>query len=484
MKFSSLIFVNNFSFKIGGIVVLFLATNVTNLYAQVALIPTIVLEKDTGRTYTVKERMSFYNVNGMSLVAFERGKIIQNESFGFSKVNKNEKLRPNTRFQVASISKAITALGVLKLAEIYQLDLDIDINHYLKSWKIPNNENTKENKVSIRSLLNHTAGINVEGFEGYLKSQNIPSLLDILNGKGITPKIEVVTKPQTKFSYSGGGYVILAKLIEDISGKLFEEYMQKNIFQPLKMKNSSFHQYQNKNHSFGYDQDGVMVEGGWKIMPELAPNGLWTTANDLALFCIAIQNIFNGKKGILSKKSIDQMLQKSPFMDYGLGLGLKMDAKNQYFFHAGQNPGGFTGVIIGNLEKQNGLVVLTNSEDSHLLREIINGYAKTNNLGFVRGLAAPQEVVKTIALNQEELSDFVGKYQNNKQKELEVEIVKNGDGSLSMKYLYNGYTAIIHPISYDIFYEIYTGLEITFTRSKETNKIISVERRGIIYNLK
>jgi CubicO group peptidase (beta-lactamase class C family) len=449
---------------------------------QEGLIPSIVLEKDTGKTYKVEKRMAFYKVQGLSIVAFENGKITQSKHFGLAKADRNETVTLNTRFQVASISKTITSLGVLKLTEMYQLDLDKDINQYLKSWKIPDYENTTESKVSIRSLLNHTAGINVEGFEGYFQTQKIPTLLEVLNGSGTSPKIEVVIKPQTKFSYSGGGYVILAKLIEDVSGKSFEEFMQKTIFQPLQMKNSSFHQFPTQNYSFGYDQDGVMVASGWKIMPELAPNGLWTTAHDLALFCMSIQNAYEGKKkGVVSKKWIDQLLQKSTYMDYGLGVGLKMDNENQYFFHAGQNSGGYTGVIISNLKRQNGLVVLTNSEDNHLLREIVNGYAKANNLGFAKGLTGPQEVVKTINLSEQELTEYEGTYHNEAQKELEVSMIKNNDNSLSMNYLYNGYTAILHPIKKDTFYEIYTGLEITFTRNASTNRIETVERRGKMF---
>lgn len=446
------------------------------------LIPSIVLEKDTGKIYTIDERTSFYHVQGLSIVAFEKEKITWSKTFGLAKSDKNEQVTPNTRFQVASISKAATALGILILAEMYRLDLDADVNRYLKTWKIPEGPNTAENKVSIRGLLNHTAGVNIDGFRGYLQSQKIPTILDVLNGKGNTPKIEVVTKPSSGFSYSGGGYVILVKLIEDVSGGSFEDFMQQFVFKPLKMKNSSFNQYPLQNHSFGYDQDGVMAEGGWMIMPELAADGLWTTANDLALFCMAIQRGYNGnKKAILSKKWIDQMLQKSPFMDYGLGVGVKMDKENQYFFHTGQNPGGYCGVIIGDLKNQKGLVILTNSEDTHLLREIINAYAKTNDLGYARGLAGPQEVVKTIKLTEDQLSEFEGKYTNDSQKELEVNITRTKERTLAMNYLYNGYTAILHPIAKDVFFEIFTGLEIRFARNPSTNKIQSVERRGKLF---
>jgi CubicO group peptidase (beta-lactamase class C family) len=444
-----------------------------------SLIPSIILEKDSGKAYSIAERMTFYHVQGLSIVAFEKNKITWQKVFGLAKVNKNEKVTHKTRFQVASISKTVTALGVLKLADRYHLDIDTDVNQYLKTWRVPENQYTIENKVTIRGLLNHTAGINIEGFLGYAPAQKIPTIQDILEGKGATPKIEVVVKPNTTFSYSGGGYLILVKLIEDISGMSFENFIHQNVFVPLKMRNSSFYQYSQQNQSYGYDQDGLMAEYGWRNMPELAPNGLWTTAEDLALFCMGIQAGFEGKKNaILSQKWIKQMLEKSAFMDYGLGLGVKMDDTNHYFFHAGQNPGGYCGIVIGDLKKRKGLVVLTNSEDNHLLREIINGYAKSNGMGFAKGFAGPQEIIKTITLSEKEWSEFEGKYQNDIQKELEVNINKSKDNSLIMNYLHNGYNAFLHPISKDTFYEIFTGLEINFFRNSSTNQIEGVERRG------
>jgi CubicO group peptidase (beta-lactamase class C family) len=443
------------------------------------LIPSIVLEKDTGKTYAVNARMNFYKVQGLNMVVFEKNKVKANKVWGWADATTKENITKNTRFQVASISKTITALGVLKLVELHHLDLDTDVNQYLKTWKIPDNQHTADNKVTIRGLLNHTAGINIDGFGGYPISKPIPTIQEILEGKGATAKIEVLAKPNTAFNYSGGGYLILVKLIEDITGKSFEDFMQQNVLVPLKMKHSSFLQIPQQNRSKGYDQDGIVAEGGWRIMPELAPNGLWTTAQDLALFCTALQKAYDGKQNaILSKKWISQMLQKSAYMDYGLGLGLKIDGENQYFFHAGQNPGGYCGIIICNLKKQNGLVILTNSEDNHLLREIVNGYTKVHNMGYARGLAGPQEVVKTITLNDTHRAEYEGTYQNDSQKELAVTIAKTNDSSLAMHYSHNGYTAILHPIGKDVFYEIFTGLTIKFSRNPTNQQIQGVERRG------
>ena len=91
------------------------------------------------------------------------------------------------------------------------MDLDTDVNVYLKSWKLPANEIMAGTKVTIRELLTHTAGLTVHGFAGYASDAAIPSLVQILNGEkpANSAAIRVDTEPGTRWRYSGGGYVII-----------------------------------------------------------------------------------------------------------------------------------------------------------------------------------------------------------------------------------------------------------------------------------
>ncbi|MCB0621793.1 MAG: beta-lactamase family protein, partial [Saprospiraceae bacterium] len=117
------------------------------------------------------------------------------------------------------------ALAVLKLVEEGALALDEDVNKYLVDWKVPDNEFTEKEKVTLRRLLTHTAGMTVHGFPGYGQTDTFPSITEVLNGEGNTPKIFVDTVPGSIWRYSGGGYTVMEKVVEDVSGLPFEEYM-------------------------------------------------------------------------------------------------------------------------------------------------------------------------------------------------------------------------------------------------------------------
>jgi len=88
----------------------------------------------------------------------------------------------DTLFQAASVSKPVAALAALRLVESGKLSLDDDVNQYLKSWKVQENDFTKNEKVTLRGLLTHTAGMTVRGFPGYAPGESIPTTVQILNG--------------------------------------------------------------------------------------------------------------------------------------------------------------------------------------------------------------------------------------------------------------------------------------------------------------
>ena len=132
-----------------------------------------------------------------------------------------------------------------------------------------------------------------------------PKIIDVLNGNGNTAKIMVDTIPGSIWRYSGGGYTVMEKVVEDVSGLSLDDYMSKNILLPIGMKNSTYQQpiskeYQN-NISAAYDGNGKLIKGLWNNYPEQAAAGLWTTPSDLAIYCIEIQDILKGKKdGVLT----------------------------------------------------------------------------------------------------------------------------------------------------------------------------------------
>jgi CubicO group peptidase (beta-lactamase class C family) len=138
-------------------------------------------------------------------------------------------------FQASSIGMPVTALAVLRLVEQGKLNLDVDVGHYLRSWKLPPNRFTEEKKVTVRELLSHSAGATVDGFEGYAAGENVPTLVQVLNGESPANSAPVTIDfvPGTEFRYAGGNYTIIQKILIDVTGEPFPELMQEIVLQPL-----------------------------------------------------------------------------------------------------------------------------------------------------------------------------------------------------------------------------------------------------------
>ena len=201
---------------------------------------------NSNHSMTLSDRMAYYKASGVSIAVISEGKLDWAKGYGnvsFSEGSRN--IDDQTLFQAGSISKALNAMGALLLVQKGLLTLDDDINQYLKSWKIPDNEFTTVEKVTLRRLLSHSAGISVHGFSGYTVEANIPNLLDIIEGRKPqvnSDPIRVFQKPGSAFRYSGGGSTIIQFLIEDITGEKYDSWMQKNVLIPLHMNRSSFNQ--------------------------------------------------------------------------------------------------------------------------------------------------------------------------------------------------------------------------------------------------
>ena len=118
-------------------------------------------------TWTLEERMKHYRVQGVSVAVIHDFKVDWAKGYGLRNAKTGDPVTDMTLFQVASVTKTLTAAVALKLVQDGVLDLDRDVNEYLKSWKVPDNEFTREEKVTLRRLLSHSAGLSVHGFRGY-----------------------------------------------------------------------------------------------------------------------------------------------------------------------------------------------------------------------------------------------------------------------------------------------------------------------------
>ena len=142
-------------------------------HIQDAILPAVFTKGEPPATTKLADRMAALHVPGVSIAVVHDGKIEWARGFGVTRVG-GPAVTPDTLFQAASISKPVTAMAVLHLAESGKLDLDADVNQYLKTWKVPENTFTQKTKVTLRELLTHTAGMTVHGFPGYASDSRGP----------------------------------------------------------------------------------------------------------------------------------------------------------------------------------------------------------------------------------------------------------------------------------------------------------------------
>jgi CubicO group peptidase (beta-lactamase class C family) len=331
----------------------------------------------------IESQMKTHAIPGLSLAIIENGKILKAKGYGFADREKKTPVTPATLFQAGSVSKSVAALGALHLVEQGKLSLDENVNVRLKGWKLPGNEYTKEQKVTPRRLLSHTAGLTVHGFPGYPVDASIPSLIQILDGHkpANTPAIRVDTVPGTLWRYSGGGYTVMQKMMIDVTGQTFPQYMQKTVLMPLGMTHSTFEQplppAKAKETASGYYADGKAVKGRWHIYPEMAAAGLWTTPSDLARFAIGIQKTVAGKATpVISQSMAHQMLTDQKDND-GLGVFLQGKGRNLRFNHNGRDEG-FDALLTAYAETGQGAVIMINAnENSGAVGRIMEVIAET-----------------------------------------------------------------------------------------------------------
>lgn len=163
------------------------------------------------KNINIEERMKHYNVPGLSIALFENGQIIGTEHYGLLEVESDRKVNENSIFSACSISKFLTGMLAMKLIEEGFIDLDDDVNERLVSCKVPENDFTKNKKVTLRNLLSHQSGIkDPEGSFSELNSKIwIPSMVELLEGETpyCTVPIEVKCEPESEFHYSDAGFV-------------------------------------------------------------------------------------------------------------------------------------------------------------------------------------------------------------------------------------------------------------------------------------
>ncbi len=426
--------------------------------------PLFQIRGGTFKTFNLMDRMEHYKVPGVSIAVVENNQLRWAKGYGIANTDLGSPVTNETLFQAGSISKPIAALAVLKLFQDDLVDLDQDVNHYLKDWKIPDNRFTENEKVTMRRLLTHSAGMTVHGFPGYSQKDNFPSISEVLDGKGNTDPIRVDTIPGSIWRYSGGGYTVMEKVVEDITGKPLEVYMSESILAPLEMVRSTYQQPLGTEHhseaSAAYDGNGQILEGYWHNYPEQAAAGLWTTPTDLAKYCIEVQQVLAGKKtALLTRETIEEMLTKH-MNNWGLGPSLQGDDDLLQFGHGGKNAG-FTNDFRAFAYQGRAVIVMTSGDNgSRLIGEILRSVSHFYDWGM-----SQSEVVEIATISSSRLDSLAGRYQLDFMVpdigKYIVELKVQDDG-LFVNDPNNGDTNLLRPVGDGQFIDLDTGDRVQF----------------------
>jgi CubicO group peptidase (beta-lactamase class C family) len=325
--------------------------------------------------------MELYKVSGLSVAVIDDFKVVWAKGYGFADPSGKTPVTTRTLFQAASISKPVTAMAALHLVEHGKLTLDEDVNRKLVNWKVPESEFTKDQKVTLRRLLSHSAGANIEGgFKGYDVDDPIPTLTQVLNGTkpASSEAVRIDFVPGTKWRYSGGGYTIVQQLMIDVTGKAFPQLMHELVLDKIKMADSTFEEPLPSTRAAmaatGIFANGEIIHGKARVFPEMAAAGLWTTPSDLAKFAIEIALSTHGKSNrILSQAMARQMLTPQIDIDAAIpwteGLGFFIDKKNSSLFAHNGWAWAFQGIVVMLANNGKGVAIMTNSNNGFALSD-------------------------------------------------------------------------------------------------------------------
>jgi len=340
--------------------------------------------------FDLQSLMELFKVPGISGAVIDQFEIAWAKGYGVTEVATNNPVTPDTLFESGSVSKPVAAVGALALVQQGKLALDEDVNQKLKTWKVPENEYTRVQKVTLRRILSHIAGLTVHGFPGYEVDGPLPTVVQILNGEppANTEPVRVNSVPGMKWSYSGGGTVIAQQLMEDVTGKQFLQLMRELLFDKLGMDDSTYEQpLPFDRHTIaasGTAWNGTTVHGKWHIYPEMAAAGLWSTPSNLAKVLIEVALSNKGMANhILTQTTVQAML--SPQIDsltqayfgnhqnparMGLGFFLGDETRPSLFGHSGDDAG-FNAATVMDSATGQGAAIMTNSEFGSLVAGIL-----------------------------------------------------------------------------------------------------------------
>lgn len=322
----------------------------------IALLAAVMFLYSSNKKDYVSQIDKKYRPVGASVALIESDGSITFENFGYANKKEKTKVTEDTKFKMASISKTVTSYAVMQLVDNGTLDLDTPVNNYLTSWKIPDSKEYDVDKVTLRTLMSHTAGLSKSDEVGY--KEPLPSVAEAMGMRDI----HLIREPGTEFEYSEFvAHGVCQLVIEDVTGMKFEDYMKQNVFEPLGMYDTS---YDNKGNNFAIPYAGYGKEVSITPIVMNGGGGVTTTAKDLSKFAkelIRYKNEGNDEMFEIQKNT------QSAAGEYALGIIPRKLSNGKTVYEHNGTLTGWNAQLVISPEDNTGMVVLANSDQAYYM---------------------------------------------------------------------------------------------------------------------
>ncbi len=296
--------------------------------------------------------------NGTILVT-EKGQIYYDTAFGFGNFITKEPLTVSSSFYVASVSKQFTAMAIMILKEQNKLSYNDTLTKYFPEFP------SYANKITIKHLLTHTSGL-INYFKIDLYKPGLTNE-DVLNA--LIKQKALDFYPGNEFSYSNSGYIMLAMIVEKVSGKPFHVFMKESIFDPLGMKNTLVFDKSRpviKNRAVGFNKKGDLDD--YEILTA-GDGGIYSTTHDLFLWDQSLYHNVLVDSATLSEAFRETKLNDGSLSNYGFGWVIAENKKNNIVYHNG-GLNGYRTSIYRDMNNQSCIILLTNKGDASKVESV------------------------------------------------------------------------------------------------------------------
>ena len=453
-----------------------------------------ISENAQSTTVSIKEKIDNLfkefdkqNSPGVAIVIVKNGKIFYKHEYGIANLEYSIPIKSNTIFHIGSVSKQFTAFSILLLEDQGKLTLDDDITNYLPE--------VNDFGIKIRHLIHHTSGL--REMEGLLQLCGI-STADLIEEEQLMRLIiqqrELNFNPGDEIEYCNTGYVLLAKIVEKITGESFHQWIAKNIFQPLGMVDSQFYDdcteiVNSRAYPYWIPGNDNKIVKGILNYSYVGPTGVFTTSDDMAKWLNNFTQTKVGNEQIINRMLFEtDTLNNGELLDYGYGIGVTSHNGHKVILHSGHDAG-YRAADLYFPEHKLGMAILSNFYSINPMEYgfkiadmFLEDKTRSHQSEDTKHTAKETEIEENCSIPLKNLKEYEGKYYSN---ELQITYdIKVQDTTLILAFWRNEDVVLTAKQN-----DRFTGNQwwvrnINFSRN-EHNEIIGFElTSGRVRNLK